>query len=62
MKMTKNMAKLAAAVCLSMSLGLGVVSALEVPFSDGAMPQGMPPQGMPPQGMPPQGQQGKSIF
>ncbi|WP_296814249.1 hypothetical protein [uncultured Megasphaera sp.] len=69
MKMTKNMAKLAAAVCLSMSLGLGVVSvvsALEVPFSDGAMPQGMPtqgmpPQGMPPQGMPPQGQQGKSI-
>lgn len=66
MKMTKNMAKLAAAVCLSMSLGLGVVSALEVPFSEGAMPQGMPPQGippqgMPPQGMPPQGQQGKSI-
>ena len=55
MKMTKNMAKLAAAVCLSMSLGFGVVSALDVPFSDGAMPQGMPPQGMPPQGMPPQG-------
>lgn len=60
------MAKLAAAVCLSMSLGFGVVSALDVPFSDGAMPQGMPPQGMPPQGMPPQGmtpqgQQGKSL-
>lgn len=62
MKMTMNMTKLAAAVCLSMSMGLGIVSAQDMSMPAGPMmSQGMPPQGMPPQGMPPQGQQGKSI-
>ena len=62
MKMTMNMTKLAAAVCLSMSMGLGIVSAQDMSMPAGPMmSQGMPPQGMPPQGMPPQGQQRKSI-
>lgn len=62
MKMTMNMAKVAAVICLSMSMGLGAVSAqdMQLPAGQG-VPQGLPPQGMPPQGMPPQGQSGKSI-
>lgn len=62
MKMTMNMTKLAAALCLSVSVGFCIVSAQDVPMPAGQMmPQGLPPQGMPPQGMPPQGQPGKSI-
>lgn len=45
MKMTMNMTKLAAAVCLSMSMGLGIVSAQDMSMPAGPMmSQGMPPQ------------------